>query len=47
HTFGDYLVFHPHLHVLVADGLFAPDGRFHCLPKGAIVAPFQFMVRSK
>jgi hypothetical protein len=36
HTFGDYLVFHPHLHVLVAYGLFAPDGRFHCLPKGAI-----------
>ena len=36
HTFGDYLVFHPHLHVLVADGLFTPDGRFHCLPHGAI-----------
>lgn len=36
HTFGDYLVFHPHLHVLVADGLYAPDGPFHCLPQGAI-----------
>ena len=36
HTFGDYLIFHPHLHVLVADGLFAPDGCFHCLPQGAI-----------
>jgi hypothetical protein len=36
HTFGDYLIFHPHIHVLVADGLFAPDGRFHCLPQGAI-----------
>ena len=36
HTFGDYLVFHPHLHVLVTDGLFASDGRFHCLPQGAI-----------
>jgi hypothetical protein len=32
HTFGDYLIFHPHLHVLAADGLFAPDGSFHCLP---------------
>jgi hypothetical protein len=21
HTFGDYLFFHPHLHVLAADGL--------------------------
>jgi hypothetical protein len=32
HTFGDYLIFHPHLHVLAADGLFAPDGYFHCMP---------------
>ncbi len=36
HTFGDYLIFHPHLHVLVADGLFAPDGTFHWLPEGDI-----------
>ena len=27
HTFGQYLVdFHPHLHALVADGLFDPQG---------------------
>jgi hypothetical protein len=26
------LIFHPHLHVLAADGLFTPDGRFHCMP---------------
>ncbi len=32
HTFGDYLIFHPHLHVLAADGLFTPDGRFHRMP---------------
>ncbi len=32
HTFGDYLIFHPHLHVLAANGLFTPDGRFHCMP---------------
>ena len=32
HTFGDYLIFHPHLHILAADGLFAPDGTFHCMP---------------
>ncbi len=32
HTFGDYLIFHPHLHVLAADGLFTPDDRFHCMP---------------
>lgn len=32
HTFGDYLDFHPHLHALVADGLFAGGGRFHVMP---------------
>jgi hypothetical protein len=26
------VIFHPHLHVLAADGLFTPDGRFHCMP---------------
>jgi len=33
HTFGDYARFHPHLHAIVADGLFRPNGAFHCLPK--------------
>jgi len=32
HTFGEYLDFHPHLHALVADGLFTRDGVFHPLP---------------
>jgi DTW domain-containing protein YfiP len=32
HTFGDYARFHPHLHAIVADGLFRPGGAFHCLP---------------
>ena len=32
HTFGDYLLFHPHLHILAADGLFDKEGRFHCMP---------------
>jgi hypothetical protein len=32
HTFGDYARFHPHLHAIVADGLFRPSGAFHCLP---------------
>lgn len=32
HTFGDYLIFHPHLHVLAANGLFTPDGHFHRMP---------------
>jgi len=28
----EYLDFHPHLHVLVADGMFRRDGTFHVLP---------------
>jgi len=32
HTFGEYLDFHPHVHALVADGLFTRDGVFHPLP---------------
>jgi hypothetical protein len=31
-TFGDYLNFHPHLHVLAASGLVDREGRFHLLP---------------
>ncbi len=31
HTFGEYLDFHPHIHALVADGLFTRDGQFHPL----------------
>ena len=38
HTFGDYLVFHPHLHVLAADGLFDEQRRFHSMP-GESLAP--------
>lgn len=33
HTFGEYLDFHPHVHALVADGLFTRDGTFHPLPE--------------
>ena len=31
-TFGDYLNFHPHLHVLAATGLVDGSGRFHLMP---------------
>jgi len=31
HTFGEYLDFHPHLHALVADGLFDREGKFHVM----------------
>ena len=32
HTFGEYLDFHPHLHAIVADGLFGEDGSFRVAP---------------
>lgn len=32
-TFGDYARWHPHLHVLVADGLFLESGYFFVMPK--------------
>ena len=31
HTFGEYLGWHPHLHILCADGLFRQSGRFYCM----------------
>jgi hypothetical protein len=31
-TFGDLVNFHPHVHVLAADGVFRVDGTFLCLP---------------
>lgn len=37
-TFGDYLVFHPHLHSLYADSLFDPRGRFHGTPMEDLTA---------
>ena len=38
HTFGDYADFHPHLHALVADGLFTKSGMFYVLPEGSLKA---------
>ena len=42
HTFGEYLDFHPHLHELVADGLFDREGKFHVMRAG----PFEARARS-
>ena len=38
HTFGEYLDFHPHLHLLMADGLFLHDVRFLVLPENGMDA---------
>jgi hypothetical protein len=46
HTFGDYLVFHPHLHVFAADGLFDEEGRFHCTPEESL-APITELFRNR
>jgi len=32
-TFGDLVNFHPHLHCLVSDGCFMPNGWFYVLPE--------------
>jgi len=32
-TFGDLVNFNPHLHVLAADGVFLPNGRFVAPPR--------------
>ncbi len=39
-TFGQLLHFHPHIHGLVTDGAFAPDGRFLRLPINLTNQPF-------
>ena len=35
-TFGDYAKWHPHIHSIVADGLFSRSGVFYVMPKTAI-----------
>jgi hypothetical protein len=45
HTFGEYLDFHPHLHALVADGLFAARDCLR-LPNVASAAGGVFRARS-
>ena len=45
-SFGDYLVFHPHLHVLAAAGLVDPAGRFHEMPVES-VKPLEELFRHR
>jgi len=46
HTFGKYLDFHPHLHALVADGLFVRSGLFYVLPDASI-KPLEELFRAR
>ena len=46
HTFGEYMDFHPHLHALVADGLFTRDGLFHVMPTASL-KPLEELLRAR
>jgi hypothetical protein len=46
HTFGEYMDFHPHLHALVADGLFARSGLFYVLPDVSL-KPLEELFRAR
>lgn len=45
-TFGELIHWHPHIHALVSDGAFAPDGTVHPLPAVA-VEPFRELFAQK
>ncbi len=38
-TFGDLVTFNPHIHALVADGVFLPSGTFRVMPAAASASP--------
>jgi hypothetical protein len=40
-TFGTLMHFNPHIHGLVTDGAFTPDGRFHSIPVNLTHEPFR------
>jgi len=46
HTFGEYLDVHPHLHALVADGLFVRSGLFYVMPDASL-KPLEEMFRAR
>lgn len=46
HTFGDDLGFHPHLHAVVADGLFDGNGTFHVAPTRSL-KPLENLFRAR
>ena len=45
-TFGEYLNFHPHLHAVVADGLYTHGGMFYVMP-GRDTRPLEELFRAK
>ena len=48
HTFGEYLKhWHPHLHCLLADGLFLRSGLFHVMPPQVSLKPLEELFRAR
>jgi Zn finger protein HypA/HybF involved in hydrogenase expression len=46
HTFGEYMDFHPHVHALVADGLFVRSGLFYVMPQ-VTLKPLEEVFRAR
>lgn len=46
HTFGDYARWHPHVHVMIADGLFRKNGVFYVMPR-IDLKPLQEIFRAR
>ena len=46
HTFGDYLGFHPHMHILAANGLIDAQNRFHPLDENQSMASLREIFRN-
>jgi hypothetical protein len=48
HTFGDYAKkWHPHIHLIVADGLFTRNGTFYVMPRGGELTFLAEIFRAK
>ena len=46
HSYGEYLDWHPHLHLLMADGLFVRSGLFYVLPQVSL-KPLEELFRAR
>lgn len=46
HSYGEYLDWHPHLHLLMADGLFVRSGLFYVLPQVSL-KPLEGLFRAR
>lgn len=47
HTYGDYGRWHPHIHAIVADGLFTKSGTFYVMPRDIDLTPLAELFRAQ